>query len=113
MELDIDVETKPGSGGTVLIVTGSLDVQSRDWLLDEGREALRAEGITSLVLDLSGVTFLDSTGIGALVDLSHDADDLSVTFGLRNPAARVQRILQMTGLDTRWPVQDVGATESQ
>jgi anti-sigma B factor antagonist len=109
MELDIDVETPPNSGDIVLVITGSVDVQSRDWLLDEGREALRTEGITGLVLDLSGVTFLDSTGIGALVDLSHDADDLSVTFTLRNPAPRVQRILQMTGLDARWPIDTVGA----
>ena len=109
MELDIDVETAPDSGTTVLVVTGSVDVQSRDWLLDEGREALRVEGITGLVLDLSGVSFLDSTGIGALVDLSHDAEDLSVTFALRDPAPRVLRILEMTGLDTRWPVERAGA----
>lgn len=109
MELDIDVETAGNSGTTVLVVTGSVDVQSRDWLLDEGREALRTEGITGLVLDMSGVTFLDSTGIGALIDLSHDADDFSVGFALRNPAPRVQRILEMTGLDTRWPVENVSA----
>ena len=64
--------------------------------------------ITGLVLDLSGVTFLDSTGIGALIDLSHDAEDLAVTFGLRNPGPRVVRILQMTGLDARWPVERSG-----
>ncbi|WP_375492441.1 STAS domain-containing protein [uncultured Jatrophihabitans sp.] len=105
MELDIDVENAPNSGETVLVITGSVDVQSRDWLLDEGREALRTEGITGLVLDMSGVTFLDSTGIGALIDLAHDAEDHAVTFGLRNPGPRVVRILQMTGLDARWPVE--------
>lgn len=98
MELDIDVEASADSGRTVLVVTGSVDVQSRDWLLDAGREELRRDGVTGLVLDLAGVVFLDSTGIGALVDLSHDAEDLSVTFSVRNPSARVVRILDMTGL---------------
>lgn len=103
--MDIDVTTSSDAGGRhVLDVAGAIDVQSRTVLLTEGRAAL-AEGATGLVVDLADVTFIDSTGIGALVELSHDAADAGATFTLRDPSPRAVRILDMTGLATVWPIE--------
>ena len=92
------------SGRCVVRVSGAIDVQSRGALLSAGRAALETDAPT-LVLDLGEVTFLDSTGIGALVELSHDAEDAEVGFALRDPSVRVIRILQMTGLGDTWPTE--------
>src|SRR5690242_8903836 len=91
-------------GRRVVSVSGAIDVQSRAALLTAGRAALETDTPT-LVLDLGEVTFLDSTGIGALVELSHDAEDAQAGFALRDPSARVIRILQMTGLGETWPIE--------
>ena len=92
------------SGRSVLRVSGAIDVQSRDSLLTAGRAALKSDA-PALVLDLADVSFLDSTGIGALVELSHDAEDAEVGFALRDPSPRVVRILMMTGLGDTWPTE--------
>jgi anti-sigma B factor antagonist len=103
MNIGIEAGTDD-SGHALLRVSGAIDIQSRDALLTAGRAALerRAQG---LVLDLAEVTFIDSTGIGALVELGHDAQDADAKFELRNPSVRVVRILDVTGLIDAWPVQ--------
>jgi anti-sigma B factor antagonist len=91
-------------GHTLLRVTGAIDMQSRDALLTAGRAAFESDS-PGLVLDLADVTFLDSTGIGALVELGHDAEDADAGFALRDPSPRVVRVLRMTGLSDAWPIE--------
>lgn len=90
------------TGRTVLVVTGSVDLLSRTRLLEAGHAALRREGCRGLVLDLSGVRFVDSTGIGAFIELASDAEDRNSTFEVRSPSPRVERLLEVTGLSDTW-----------
>ena len=104
--MNIGIETgTDDTGRCVIRVSGAIDVQSRVALLTAGRAALETDA-PALVLDLADVSFLDSTGIGALVELSHDAEDAQMGFALRAPSARVVRILQMTGLGDAWQIED-------
>jgi len=91
------------TGRPVLTLTGSIDLQTRDRLIEAGRAVLAEESV--LVLDLAGVTFLDSTGIGALVELSGDAKEASGELVLRNPSSRVERVLELTGLTDVWATE--------
>lgn len=95
-------------GRSVLSVSGAIDVQSRDSLITAARSVLEL-GAKVLVLDLAEITFMDSTGIGALVELGHDAEDADADFIIRNPSARVTRILDMTGLSSAWQMEEVAA----
>ncbi len=45
---------------------------------------------------------MDSTGIGAFVELSRDAEDREASFSIRNPSARVQRLVELVGLTDLW-----------
>ena len=103
MELHID-ESSNGSGEVVLTVSGSVDLSSQGALLARGQEILAREGVKGVVLDLSEVGFLDSTGLGALVELSRDAEDHDIDFAISNPSVRVQRVLEVTGLRDRWRI---------
>jgi anti-anti-sigma factor len=113
--MDIVIEQSTDSDGrAVLAVAGAIDLQTRERLLEAGRKAL-SQGPSALVLDLDDVSFIDSTGIGALVELGHDAadasdgadDDESERGGLviRNPSARVLRILEISGLADAWAME--------
>jgi anti-sigma B factor antagonist len=95
----VDAETR-----AVVTVAGSLDLQTRDALREAGQAALADASAGALVLDLAGVTFIDSTGIGAIVGLAGDAADIGRAFSLRNPSPRVTRILTVTGLINEWSV---------
>ena len=103
MNIGIEAATDE-TGRALLRVSGAIDMQSREALLTAGRAALGRDTPT-LVLDLAEVSFMDSTGIGALVELGHDAEDAEVGFVLREPSPRVVRILEMTGLDDAWPTE--------
>jgi anti-sigma B factor antagonist len=103
MELRID-ESRGAAGDVVLTVSGSVDLASQSALLAKGQELLARDGLTAVALDLAEVSFLDSTGIGALVELSRDAEDQDVDFAIRNPSARVTRVLEVTGLRDRWRI---------
>jgi anti-sigma B factor antagonist len=103
MDIGIEADTDD-TGRAVLRVSGAIDVQSREVLIAAGRVALEGDA-PGLVLDLAKVTFMDSTGIGALVELGHDAEDADVGFLLWHPSARVVRILDMTGLGEAWPTE--------
>lgn len=104
--MDIAIESGTDEDGRlVLVVAGAIDLQTRGQLLQAGRDALSG-GPAVLVLDLDDVTFIDSTGIGALIELGHDAsDDDGRGLVIRNPSHRVLRILEMTGLADAWAVE--------
>lgn len=98
--------TRNDEDATVVIaVTGDLDIATADQLFREAHEALRATANSKLVLDLSGVAFLDSSGIGTLVELRNVATDTGGELVLRRPSDRTRRLLQITALDTVFRVE--------
>lgn len=65
------------------------------------RDAIRAElkpTHTALNLDLSGMTFLDSSGLGALISLHKSLRTQNGTVRLLKPTASVNQILELTRL---------------
>ena len=59
---------------------------------------------TELVLDFSGVSFMDSSGLGALITLTRDGEDAGSTLVLHAPSARVMRLLDTSGLQDLWTI---------
>lgn len=94
-------------GQIVLGVSGDLDLASADELLRHATDELNGTDLRSLVLDLSEVTFIDSTGISTLVAIRNDASTRSLTLVLRRPSARVRRLIEITNLDTVFEISDV------
>lgn len=72
---------------TVLAVTGEVDVDTAPALRDTALAMLN-RGADHLVIDLRGVTFMDSTGLGSLLRMHHRAGLLgaSVHFVADQPA---------------------------
>jgi anti-sigma B factor antagonist len=84
---------------TVVGVAGELDVASAPALRDSLLGLLN-RGVPSLVVDLRGVTFVDSTGVGSLLRIHHRQGLLggSIHFVADQPAVlRVLEIMQLTG----------------
>ncbi len=83
----------------VVRVTGEIDIQSSP-ILDEHLKKAQAEGAWSIVVDLSGVSFLDSTGLSVLVAALKRGQDGDGAGGVRltSPRPNVRRVLEVTGL---------------
>jgi anti-sigma B factor antagonist len=64
--MDLGLQVSERDGRVVLHVTGEIDVATAP-RLRERTVALVAQGQRHLVIDLDGVDFLDSTGLGVLV----------------------------------------------
>jgi anti-anti-sigma factor len=79
-------------------VRGEVDLSVSDdlhrWLV----AAIPATPIDAMIVDFSDVTFLDSTGIRALVLAQRAARDRGVTMRLSGAHGRVESALRVTGV---------------
>jgi len=93
--------------GAVHTITlfGELDLATVDEVRHELEHA-EASDVASIVLDLSGLTFMDSTGVRLLVEAHArsraDSDRLVL---IRGPVS-VQRVLEITGVVDLLPFAD-------
>jgi anti-sigma B factor antagonist len=85
--------------GQTAVVTGleELVASNAAQVRDEIRAALPAATV-NLDLDLSALTFLDSSGLGTLISLHKTLRSRNGTVRLLKPAANVLQILELTRL---------------
>jgi anti-sigma B factor antagonist len=84
----------------VVCPAGEVDLASAPRLATALANVLACPGVTTVVVDLAGVTFLDSSGLATLVTAWHDAQEAGVALRL-TPTARphVAQVLSITGVD--------------
>jgi anti-anti-sigma factor len=91
---EVSIEQMTDADGTlVLRLLGELDLSNIDRLRPE-IDVVIGGGPPALVIDLAGVTFMDSSGIALLIDTSQRIASSSV----RNPSTVIRRIIEATGL---------------
>jgi anti-sigma B factor antagonist len=103
-ELDITVR-KAGEGTAVVAVAGEIDVYTSPSLQERLVEVLKDE-TSSIVLDLSQVTFLDSTGLGVLITALKRCRSAGGDLVLVTAQANVLKVLEITGLNDVFQVRD-------
>ena len=96
MEL-LQVELREQDGWTVLTLVGQLDVATAPDLRQSLQEA-QYGGERSVVLDLSGLEFLDSFGLGVLVGGLRRARLREGRLVLAAVGERIHQVLEVTGL---------------
>jgi anti-sigma B factor antagonist len=101
VDLSVEQNSDPDGQRRVLL-SGSLDLATKAQLIEASQGALTDPAKPNLVFDMAGVTFMDSTGIGALIQISNAARVAGIGFSLDRPSEKVSRILTLTGLQDRW-----------
>lgn len=96
--MQIVVHAHTDAPWTVLTVAGELDVAGAPELRQHVMAAVRT-GATRLVLDLTGVDFIDSFGLGVLVGALKRVRLLDGDLRLVVPEPRVRRVLEVCDLD--------------
>jgi anti-sigma B factor antagonist len=96
--MDLSVSRQSVDGIPVLSVKGEVDVYSAP-TLSENLNELFDEGSTTVIVDLSEVAFLDSTGLGALIAARSAADKAGGGLSIVCAQDRVLKLFTITGLD--------------
>lgn len=84
---------------TVITVVGEIDLSTSGQLDGAVVEALD-QATSHLTLDLSDVTFLDSSGLGVIVKALKRAKEVGTAFDVVATNERVLKVFNLTGLDS-------------
>jgi anti-sigma B factor antagonist len=96
--LEVSVLRGSDVGTPVVGVSGEVDVYSAP-KLKECLTGLLESGSTTVVVDLSDVAFLDSTGLGALVEARAATSEAGGSLLLVCGQERILKLFKITGLD--------------
>jgi anti-sigma B factor antagonist len=106
MQSQFRVEVANKGEASVVSVVGELDLASSP-ALEEELERLAAGNAPLVIVDLSALEFMDSTGLSVLVRAHHRAAENGQRFGLINGSQQVQRLLSLTGVAERLTLEEM------
>jgi anti-sigma B factor antagonist len=97
LRLGIDVQKVEGL--PVLLVKGEIDIYTAP-MFKQAVVGLVSDGHSDVVIDLSGVTFMDSSGFGTLLGATRRLRPAGGGLYLAGANTTIQRMLRLTRLDT-------------
>ena len=103
----LEVETVEDGGLVKLVLRGELDLSTVAKVEEELRRAEAAKPPV-LVMDLAGLTFLDSTGLRLIVTADQRARDQGRRLTVVKGSDTVQRVFSITRLDERLEMVEPG-----
>ncbi|WP_406396836.1 STAS domain-containing protein [Streptomyces uncialis] len=98
-------EQKGASQPIVIRVTGELDMDRAQALRVDLEKAIEAApGSAAVTVDLSDLTFCDSSGLNVLLGARLHAQEAGHVLRLAGPPRQVLNLLEMTGAITLFPI---------
>ena len=94
-----------GEDAAVLSLTGEVDVANAGNVRDAALKLFEG-GRTHLIVDLGGVEYMDSTGLGMLVGLLKRLKESQGDVVIAAPQPRVKRLFDITGLARVFRIYD-------
>lgn len=99
----------PSEQTCILEIEGEVDVYTSPQLKQDLVQ-LAESGVKRVIIDLSKVEYLDSTGLGVLIGGLKRLREAGGNLSLVGPGMRIQRIFEITGLNK---IFDIYATETE
>ncbi|GAA2795494.1 STAS domain-containing protein [Nonomuraea dietziae] len=93
----------PSVAGVTVALQGELDMVTASWLRQELDQVFAEPGRKRLILDLSGLTFCDSSGLGAMIGAYNQVQQTGGQIALVGAQERLRSLLVRTGLDRILP----------
>lgn len=95
--LHCEIQDVVAGGWHTLRIAGELDLASST-LLDSATERISMTGVDGIALDLSEVSFIDSTGVRAIIVLDKRCQERGTEFRIIPGSSVVQRVFEVCGL---------------
>jgi anti-anti-sigma factor len=99
------VEIENQDRAAVISVSGELDLASSP-ALEEELDRVGSSEVTTVIIDLRPLEFMDSTGLSVLVRAQQRAEEQGHTFAVVRGPQQVQRLLSLTGVAERLTLLD-------
>ncbi len=100
-EASLSVLSRPGL--TIARLEGDLDIATTP-ALRERLLGVLSHGVRLLVIDLSGVSFCDASGLAVLIGTQRRARARGITVRLAAPRPQTAKLLRITGLDRSFTI---------
>lgn len=94
----LNIKSTQGADEAVITVTGEIDLYSSPKLRTAILEAVPVAA-SQVAVDLSGVAYMDSSGVATLVEGLRSARQHEKTFSLVSPSPAVVKVLKLAKLD--------------
>ena len=102
----MELSTREDGRVTIMSVKGDLVIGEGEAMFKKTVTRLLEEGRVYLLVDLSAVGFLDSSGLGALVRAMTNSQKEGGQTKLLNAGPQVRRLLEMTKLDSVFEIHE-------
>lgn len=88
----------------IIDINGDVDLENSDSLREQVSIALDEN--TKVSVDMNEVTYIDSSGIAALIESKQKAEESSKEFKILRPSESVSSVLKMAKLDTFFVIEN-------
>jgi anti-sigma B factor antagonist len=105
MEMAMVDSTRNGNRPQYFEIIGRINDENAARLVESLETAISA-GHHNLVLDLSGVDYMNSAGLRALVTLYKQVERVAGTLTIANPSDRVKTLFALVGLDSVLDIEE-------
>ncbi len=95
----MEIKSEKRGNETVAFIHGEIDHHNAKAAREQLDKIIDSDQPITFGLDLSGVTFCDSSGLGLVMGRSRKCSSVGSTMVIKNPSAAAFRILEIAGMD--------------
>jgi anti-anti-sigma factor len=99
----VGLETRPSAPH--LILSGEIDLLVAPSLKESGTAMVRSVAPARVEIDLGDVTFIDSSGLGALISIRNAARQAGTDLVLVRVSRAVSRLFELTGVGDSFTIE--------
>ena len=103
--MELSMASRTWQDWTIIEVGGELDLNTAPALRQHIDGAIDA-GASNVAIEMSKLTFMDSTGLGTLVSVSKRLDERGGRMALIGVEGSPRKVVSITGVDERIPIID-------
>ena len=104
----MNIQTEYSAGKLTILLSGVLDHHAAREAMRSVMELVDEYMPRECVLELSGLRFMDSSGVALMVRLARRIRELNGRLWIENPGAQVRRVLSCAGVDRLVQVAAIG-----
>jgi len=101
----VTIERRQISDQAVVLVSGRMDAENAPQFEQQCRACI-AEGLTGLVVDLGGLTYISSMGLRSFVSVGKTLHDKGGALRICGLTGLVKQVFEITGLLGSFPVYE-------
>lgn len=109
---DLEITLQPGASCTIVRLRGHFNIDSSPTVRDRLLLLLRAQSPEPVIVDLTDVTYIDSSGIATLIEGLKLARMRETTLRVQGLQGRLLHLFQVTGMSALFDTNGCGSASS-